>query len=65
MESYGYIWIIAEGKIPNIKKEGKIYFERAALIEWLQSGKRKTKTEIAAEANIHLTSRVKKPKLRL
>jgi hypothetical protein len=46
---------IAAGTIPNIKKEGKVYFDRAELIEWLRSGRRKTTLELKAEASTYVT----------
>ena len=38
--------------IPFIKKEGtkKLFFSRKELLDWLRSGKKKTKAEIAQEA---------------
>ena len=56
---------IAAGTIPNIKKEGKVYFELAELIEWLRSGKRKTTSEIAAAAKYHIKSCTKKSALNI
>ena len=48
---------IAAGTIPNMKKEGKIYFDREELVQWLRSGKRKTTKEIAAEASDYLQNK--------
>ena len=48
---------IAAGTIPNMKKEGKVYFDREELTQWLRSGKRKTTSEIAAEATNYLTNK--------
>jgi len=48
---------IAAGTIPNMKKEGKVYFDREELTQWLRSGKRKTTSEIAAEASDYLTNK--------
>ena len=45
---------IAAEIIPNMKKEGKVYFDREELTQWLRSGKRKTKDEIAGEASNYL-----------
>jgi len=53
---------IAAGTIPNMKKEGKVYFDRGEITEWLRSGKRKTTSEIAAEAKDHIIRRAPKSK---
>lgn len=37
-------------QIPHFKKGKKLYFRKKELIEWLQSGKRKTSQQIQAEA---------------
>lgn len=50
---------IAAGAIPNIKKEGKVYFERTELIQWLRSGRRKTTIETSQEATSYLQSKRK------
>jgi len=43
--------------IPHFKKGKKLYFDRAELIEWLKSGKRKTTSLIHEEVNILLGER--------
>lgn len=45
-----------EKKIPNLKKAGKILFSKQELMEWAKEGRRKTKTEIAEDAENHLAS---------
>jgi excisionase family DNA binding protein len=30
----------SQGKLPSIKKEGKLYFKKADLLDWLNSGKK-------------------------
>ncbi len=44
---YGYT---SARKIPFLKKGKKLYFRRAELEAWLQSGRRKTVSEIEKEA---------------
>ena len=39
-----------KSEIPFIKKGKKLYFKRADLIEWLNTGRRRTKFEIEREA---------------
>ncbi len=36
--------------IPHFKREKQLYFSRKELTEWLKSGKRKTQSEVALEA---------------
>lgn len=38
-------------EIPHFKKSGQLYFSKRALLEWLQSGKRQTVTELLSSAN--------------
>jgi excisionase family DNA binding protein len=45
--------------IPHFKKGNKLYFNRVALIEWLNSGRVKTSKEIESEALSYLMSRKK------
>lgn len=42
--------LVSERKIPHSKRGKKLYFSRRELLEWLASGKRKTRDEIAADA---------------
>lgn len=38
------------GLIPSLKRGGKLRFSETDLIEWLQSGRRKTQAELRSEA---------------
>lgn len=42
--------LVSERKIPHSKQGKRLYFSRRELLEWVAAGKRKTQTEIAAEA---------------
>jgi excisionase family DNA binding protein len=42
--------LVSTRKIPHSKRGKKLYFSRKELLEWLTTGKRKTKDEIAIEA---------------
>jgi excisionase family DNA binding protein len=46
--------------IPHFKKGNKLYFNRVALIEWLNSGRVKTSKEIESEALSYLIARKEK-----
>ena len=43
--------------IPHFKKGKKLYFDRAELLDWLKSGKRKTINDINESVNTHLFNR--------
>jgi predicted DNA-binding transcriptional regulator AlpA len=42
--------LVSKREIPHFKRGKRLYFSKRELINWLQSGKRKTQSEIAAEA---------------
>ncbi len=42
--------LVSARRIPHSKQGKRLYFSRRELLEWLQSGKRKTHAEIATEA---------------
>ena len=44
-------------QIPHFKKGKKLYFRKKELIEWLQSGKRKTSQQIESESEQFLQNR--------
>jgi excisionase family DNA binding protein len=48
---YGYV---SRNEIPYSKKGKRLYFFKAEIIEWIKEGRRKTNSEIAAEANTYL-----------
>ncbi len=43
--------------IPHFKKGKKLYFDKAELLDWLKSGKRKTINDINESVNSHLINR--------
>ena len=43
--------------IPHFKKGKKLYFDKAELLDWLKSGKRKTVTDFNEKVNAHLANR--------
>lgn len=43
--------LVSKRQLPVFKKSGRLYFSKAALIEWIKSGKKATKEELAAKAN--------------
>ena len=51
-----------KSKIPFIKKGKKLYFKKSDLIEWLNAGRRLTRTEIEEEADDFLKRRKKTAK---
>lgn len=42
--------LVSERQIPFSKKGKRLYFYKKDLLKWLEQGKRKTQTELAAEA---------------
>ncbi len=48
--------LVSERKIPHSKRGKKLYFSRRELIKWIESGRRKTITELAADAD-HLPAK--------
>ncbi|MBD0288405.1 MAG: helix-turn-helix domain-containing protein [Flavisolibacter sp.] len=40
-----------KGEIPNFKKGGRLYFYEEDLIKWIESGRRLTQSEIAAQSD--------------
>jgi len=43
--------------IPHFKKGKKLYFDKAELLDWLKSSKRKTINDINESVNTHLINR--------
>jgi excisionase family DNA binding protein len=41
---------VHRNELPHMKRGGKLYFSRAELMDYLKEGKRKTSSEIKAEA---------------
>jgi len=54
--------LVSQRAIPYSKPLGtkRLWFSRLELIEWMQSGRRKTKVEIEEQANTYLRIRKKK-----
>ncbi len=46
--------LVAARKIPFAKQGKKLYFFEDEIIDWIRQGKRKTLTEIEAEAEAHI-----------
>jgi len=44
-------------EIPFMKLSKRLYFSRLELMEWIKSGRKKTVSEIEAEANQYLTKK--------
>jgi excisionase family DNA binding protein len=42
--------------IPHFRTGGRLYFSKQELTEWIKSGRRRTTSEIALEANRHTKS---------
>jgi excisionase family DNA binding protein len=52
--------LVAQSKIPCMKQGKKLYFSKQELTEWIKQGKRKTVTEIEAEADNYLSNKKKR-----
>ena len=52
--------LISKGAIPCMKRSKRVYFSKAELINYLHQGKRKTSSEIEAEADSFLSTCKKK-----
>lgn len=48
--------LVSAKKIPHAKQGKKLYFFEDEIIDWIRQGKRKTLTEIEAEADAHIKS---------
>lgn len=51
-----YGWV-SSGSIPNYKDGKRLRFLKSEIDAWLKSGKKKTATEIAAEASTYLSNK--------
>ncbi len=49
--------LVAAKKIPHAKQGKKLYFFEDEIIAWIRQGKRKTLSEIEAEADAHIENR--------
>lgn len=56
---YGYC---QKNKIPHHKKNGRLFFFKSEIIDWIKEGKQKTTQEVEADADLLLSSKRKSPK---
>ncbi len=49
--------LVSDSKIPVMKRGKKLYFSRREILDWLKQGRRKTQSEIQAEAIEFATKR--------
>lgn len=49
--------LVAQSKIPAMKRGKKLYFSKHELLNWIKQGKRKTTFEIEAEAESYLSNK--------
>ncbi len=52
--------LVAQSKIPCMKRGKKLYFSRKELTDWIRQGKRKTIADIEAEADGYLSDKEKR-----
>jgi hypothetical protein len=52
--------LVAQSKIPCMKRGKKLYFSRKELTDWIRQGKRKTIADIEAEADRYLSAKSKR-----
>ena len=52
--------LVHESKVPHSKKGKRLYFFKTELEEWIKAGKRKTISEITAEAELYVSNGYKK-----
>ena len=45
--------LISRGDLPVMKKNGRCYFSKAELMDYLKSGRKKTNAELSAEAEAY------------
>src|SRR5205085_11600024 len=46
--------LVADSKIPHMKRGKKLYFSKNELLGWIRQGRRKTQEEIESEASARL-----------
>jgi excisionase family DNA binding protein len=51
--------LVSRSEIPVSKKGKRLYFSRQELTDWIKSGRKKTLSEISAEATQHLSKKRK------
>ena len=52
--------LVSQRSIPFSKKGKRLYFSELELIDWIKQGRRKTQTELAAEAQTYIAHNKKK-----
>jgi len=48
---------VSSRELPHSKQGKRLYFSKAELTSWVQSGRQKTATEVQAEANNYITAK--------
>jgi len=48
---------VSSREVPYMKRNGRLYFSRTELVDYLKAGRFKTKAEIEAEAHAYLTNK--------
>jgi excisionase family DNA binding protein len=51
--------LVSRSGVPCMKKGKRLYFSRKELTEWIRAGRKKTVSEIAAEADSYLTRKAR------
>lgn len=49
----------SRGELPSMKKGNRVYYSLVELMEYLKTGKRKSNSEIEAEADVYLSAKKK------
>src|SRR4051794_4464648 len=52
--------LVAQSKIPSMKRGKKLYFSRQELTDWIKQGRRKTVADIEVEADSYLSAKRKR-----
>jgi excisionase family DNA binding protein len=52
--------LVSRSEIPNSKKGKRLYFLEDDLFNWVRQGRRKTQTELAADAKTYIAHKSKK-----
>jgi excisionase family DNA binding protein len=52
--------LVSKSEIPHSKKGKRLYFSEDELKGWIQEGRRKTQTELAADAQKYIANKSKK-----
>lgn len=48
--------LVSRNEIPVSKKGKRLYFSKQELTNWIQEGRKKTRSEISGEVNLHLSN---------